>query len=157
MDCSTAIRTTLISLFGSEVYLPEGGLNRPYLAGKIFGNKELLQKVNETVHPAVREDFQTWASRQRSTIVGIESAILFEAGFDCEVDSTLLVTCPPSVRIERVMKRDNCTTEQVEARICNQTDDSAKATKADFIIVNDSMQALLPQLISFIKSLAPKE
>ncbi|MBQ2019118.1 MAG: dephospho-CoA kinase, partial [Alistipes sp.] len=90
---SEALREQLIAAFGAECYNAEG-LNRAFLASKVFGNEEALQQLNSIVHPAVRADFQTWAELQSSPYVVLESAILFEAGFETEVDATLAVMAP---------------------------------------------------------------
>ena len=85
---SDALREQLTATFGAECYNAEG-LNRAFLASKVFGNEEALQQLNSIVHPAVRIDFQAWAEQQQSPYVVLESAILFEAGFETEVDATM--------------------------------------------------------------------
>ena len=77
---SEALREQLIAAFGAECYNAEG-LDRAFLASKVFGNEEALQQLNSIVHPAVRADFQAWAEQQSPYVV-LESAILFEAGFE---------------------------------------------------------------------------
>ena len=102
------IRADLIALLGEEVYTA-AGLNKPLLAAYIFSSPENAQKVNAIVHPRVKEDFRNWAFRQEQAgcqLVGVESAILFESGFDREVDKTLTVSAPLELRITRVMERD---------------------------------------------------
>ena len=88
MNESTELRQQLIEAFGEECYT-DGELNRGYLASKVFGNAEALARLNAIVHPAVRADFRTWAEQQSGAYVILESAILFEAGFESEVDTTL--------------------------------------------------------------------
>ena len=54
MVTSPKVKEGLIKLFGEEVYDDEGNLNRKFIAGKVFKDAALLQKLNAIVHPAVR-------------------------------------------------------------------------------------------------------
>lgn len=135
MQESGAIRQQLIEVFGEECYNAEG-LNRPYLARCVFGDKDALQRLNSIVHPAVRTDFRRWAEEQQSAYVIMESAILFEAGFETEVDTTLAVLAPKSMRVERTMQRDGVTREEVEQRMEHQMSDEELHSKARRTLVN---------------------
>lgn len=135
MNESEAMRQALIAAFGQECY-GEQGLNRAYLASQVFGNEEALQRLNAIVHPAVREDFRMWAERQQGTYVILESAILFESGFDTEVDATLAVMAPLEERVRRTMARDGVEREQVLSRISHQMSDDELHARANRTIVN---------------------
>ena len=135
MNDSEAMRQALIAAFGQECY-GEQGLNRAYLASQVFGNEEALQRLNAIVHPAVREDFRMWAERQQGTYVILESAILFESGFDTEVDATLAVMAPLEERVRRTMARDGVEREQVLSRISHQMSDDELHARANRTIVN---------------------
>lgn len=84
------LREGLVARFGAAVYRDEQ-LDRSYLAGVVFGNALALADLNALVHPAVRRDFEEWAARQTGDYVVLESAILFESGFDAVVDRTVAV------------------------------------------------------------------
>ena len=135
MESSAELRTALQEAFGAECY-SESGLNRAYLASKVFGDAEQLQRLNSIVHPAVRADFSAWAERQRSPYVVLESAILFESGFDNEVDATLAVVAPLEERIRRTMERDNSDRESVLRRIGHQLSDDELHRLSNRTIVN---------------------
>ncbi len=141
MNESEALRTALIEAFGEECYNTEG-LNRAYLASQVFGNDEALAHLNSIVHPAVREDFRAWAEMQRSTYVVLESAILFEAGFENEVDATLAVLAPLAERVRRTMERDGVEREEVLKRISHQISDDELHARAKHTIVNLRMDYL---------------
>jgi len=132
---SSALKKELILLLGEEAYLYEK-LNKTYVAGKIFGNKEMLQKMNKIVHPAVREHFLIWAKKQTAPYVIQEAAIIFENGNQHYYDAIIHVTAPQESRIQRVMKRDGATKAQILARMMNQWDDDEKNALSDFIIPN---------------------
>ena len=132
---SVDLRRRLIEAFGEECYNAEG-LDRKYLASKVFGCEEALQRLNSIVHPAVREDFRAWAERQRGSYVVLESAILFEAGFENEVDATLAVMAPLEERVRRTMERDGVEREQVMERIKHQMSDDELHARANRTLVN---------------------
>ncbi|MBQ2007908.1 MAG: dephospho-CoA kinase, partial [Alistipes sp.] len=68
--------------------------------------------------------------------VVLESAILFESGFDKEVDATLAVMAPLEERLRRTMERDGADREQVLSRIAHQMSDDELHARADRTIVN---------------------
>lgn len=138
---SDALREQLIAAFGAECYNAEG-LDRAFLASKVFGNEEALQQLNSIVHPAVRADFQAWAEQQQSPYVVLESAILFEAGFESEVDATLAVMAPMPMRLERTMARDGVDKESVMRRMEHQLSDDELHRRASRTIVNINREYL---------------
>lgn len=138
---SEALREQLTAAFGAECYNAEG-LNRAFLASKVFGNEEALQQLNSIVHPAVRADFQAWAEQQQSPYVVLESAILFEAGFESEVDATLAVMAPMPMRLERTMARDGVDKESVMRRMEHQMSDDELHRRASRTIVNINREYL---------------
>lgn len=135
MECNAELRDALQEAFGNECYT-ESGLNRAYLASRVFGDEEQLQRLNSIVHPAVRADFAAWAERQSAPYVVLESAILFESGFDGEVDATLAVVAPLEERIRRTMERDDADRESVMRRIGHQLSDDELHRLSDRTIVN---------------------
>lgn len=141
MATSAVLRQRIVESFGEEAYTSEG-LNRAYLAERVFGNAEQLRLLNSIVHPAVMEDFEQWAEAQEGVYVLFESAILFESGLADRVDTTVAVMAPESLRVERVMARDNCTREQVLARIKNQMSDDERSDRAKYSIVNIDLEDL---------------
>lgn len=152
VDSNPIIQEKLIKLIGTEVYL-DGKLNRPFLAEKLFADDTIRQKVNEIIHPQVREAFQNWTEEQDSLIVFNEAAILFETGAYKLMDATILVTAPKELKIERVMNRDRISEQQVLDRMSKQWSDEEKIPLADFILVNDDIQPLLIQIEKVISQL----
>ena len=154
MLADAEIRAGLEALLGPEVYAG-GELNKPLLASYLFGSKEHAAQVNGIVHPRVRADFRRWVQAHASCpVVGIESAILLEAGFRTEVDYVVMVYAPREVRISRAVQRDASTRRQVEARISHQMDDEEKRRQADYVILNDGETPLIPQVLNLIASLS---
>ena len=150
------IREKLISLLGEEVYRG-GELNKPFLAFYIFTHSDNAKLVNAIIHPRVKDDFRRWVTEHNDCrIVGMESAILVEAGFAGEVDSVVMVYAPLEVRLHRAMKRDSSPKELILKRIQSQMDDEEKRLHAHYVIKNDDESMLLPQVMELI-SLLEKE
>ena len=150
---SPVIREKLIALFGDDIYV-QNLLDRKKLASLAFSDDTILQKVNEIIHPVVENDFQTWLQGVKHTYCAIESAILIETGFDRLVDVTLMVFAPVEVRLRRVKQRDNMPEADILQRMSHQMPDELKRRHVDFVIINDDVQAVIPQVEAFIKSLS---
>lgn len=154
-ETSPVIRERLTALLGKEIYTP-AGLNKKLLAARIFGNPDCLKQVNGIIHPEVNRHFQQWAGRQASALCAIESAILFESGFDRVVDVRLMVYAPLELRVQRALSRDSVTREEIERRISNQLSDETKKEYSDYVIYNDDKQALIPQISRFLSIFLPQ-
>jgi dephospho-CoA kinase len=151
-DTSPVIRKKLIDLFGDDIYVDDM-LDRKHLASIIFSNEHVLKKVNEIIHPVVKKDFQAWVKQQKGNMCAIESAILLESGFDKAVDVILMVYAPVELRLTRAMERDGATEADIMKRMNRQVPEELKRKQADFVIINDEVQALIPQIDRFLKML----
>ncbi len=129
------IRQKLIALVGPEVF--DGNkLNKQLLADYLFADVEHASMVNAIIHPVVLQDFKRWAEEQHEKpIVALESAILFESGFNEMVDKVLFVDAPEEVRLRRAMLRDTASEAQIRARMKMQRPELHRL-QADFIINN---------------------
>ena len=147
------IRRQLVALLGEDVY-KDGMLNKPLLASYLFSDPAHVLQINAIIHPRVREDFAAWADKRKDCeVVGMESAILYEAGFEDTVDAVVMVYAPLDLRVQRAMYRDGASEEQVRARVASQRDDEEKRLRAHFTVVNDGAQPLIPQLTEIIEQL----
>lgn len=153
MVSDAALVSSLKSAVASDVYNPDGSLNKAVLAEFIFSDACNREKINSLVHPVVFDDFLRWADGQNAPMVAVESAILFESGLSLLVDKTVCVTAPVELRIERVVARDAASRESVEARIKSQMDDGQRVSKADFVIYNDGVRAVDNQIRNVINAL----
>lgn len=146
------VKSSLSELLGDEIYAG-GVLDRALMASKIFNDKELLERANGIIHPAVIRDFERWCSAQKSSIVGCESAILLQGDLKGKLDYVLTVSCPEDVRIDRACSRDNSDRDAVQARVRNQMSDEERERLADFTVVNDGNSSLIMQVKLIIVSL----
>ena len=124
-----------IDLFGEKTY-DQNGLNRAYIGELVFKDPQKLAALNAIVHPVVAQDFSRWVSQQDYPYVIKEVAILFETGGYKAVDQSLLITAPKEVRLQRAMKRDQSTKEEVLARMNNQWEDEQRLPLATHVIEN---------------------
>lgn len=141
--------------FGEDAYLPDGNLNREFLARTVFSDKKKRKKINSIVHPAVADDFQQWSmDHGKFPFVIKEAALLVDSGSYKSLDYLISVIAPMDLRIERVLKRDNHRTrEQVESIINGQLDDQILISHSQFVISNDNKVLLLPQVIEIHEKL----
>ena len=146
MDSDPEVIEKVNSIAGKNIY-NEGILNRSELANLIFNDRELLEKINQVVHPVVRENFKLWHELQNSDYVILEAAILFESGSYKTVDKIITVIAPLEERIERVMRRNSLTREQIMERIHNQTDDQFKVARSDYVIDNSDNSLIMPEIL----------
>jgi dephospho-CoA kinase len=135
--------------FGSLSFFPDGTLNRKFLADQVFQDEERRKKLDQIVHPRVAEDYAKWLNIQSFAYVVKEAALLVETGSYKTLDKTIVVTAPDELRIRRVLGRDAHRTEQMVRDIINsQMPQQEKANKADFVVVNDELTAVLPQVLT---------
>ena len=153
MNSDIVIREQLIHLFGSSVYLPDQTIDRKFLSGMVFNNPSLLEQLNLIVHPAVQKSFEDWCLNQQSPYVIHEAAILFESGFYKLMDKSITVVTDETERIERVMKRNKTTEEQVRERIRNQWTDEQRIKLTDFVIGNNDNELIIPQIVEIDKKI----
>ena len=153
LNDSSKIVSGLIRLFGEGIYDADTGIDRKKLAELIFNDDIQLSKVNELIHPEVRNEYQKWLTKQNSPYILHEAAILFESGFYKMMDYTILVSAPENIRIERVSKRDKVNSERVMERIQKQWTDDEKRKLANAEIINDNSELIIPQVIKLDKKL----
>ncbi|MDO4191238.1 MAG: dephospho-CoA kinase [Bacteroidales bacterium] len=152
MEHDEDVKQQIIKTFGNDLYAT-GSLNRPLLASIVFGHNDRIETVNAIVHPAVKRDFLQWAKQQPSSVVFIESAILFESHFNNFMNHMVVVTAPYELRLQRAMNRDHATRRQVEARIEAQMAQQTLEQRCNTVLVNDNAVPLLPQVERMLKQL----
>jgi len=148
------VKKQVIKLLGKEAFLSRYELNKAFIAQKVFSAPNILPQLNAIIHPAVNEDFKEFVSKQApETIIVKESAILFETGSYKTLDGTILVVAPEKLKIERVMKRNAVTKNDVLKRMKTQWKDEHKIPLANFLITNDQVEPLLPQVTHIMETL----
>lgn len=152
MTTDQSIIKGLTENFGKNIYENNGVLNRKLLSDLIFKDEKDRLKVNGIVHPVVSNHFEEWKAQYvLKPYIIKESAILFEANADKGVDFTVCVSAPLELRKERIRARDHSTNDKIQSIINNQMEEVERNSKCNFIIVNDNMTPLLPQIIKLDK------
>ncbi|MFT5079300.1 MAG: dephospho-CoA kinase [Planctomycetota bacterium] len=145
LNTSKVVRRKIVALLGDKAYV-DTSPDRKYIASQVFNDNTLLAALNAIIHPKVAKKFKRWLAQQDAPYCMKESAILFETGGDAICDATITVSAPLEMRMQRVLKRDNSSLKDIEARIQNQTNDDYRDNKADYVIVNDSLDATKKQV-----------
>ena len=155
MNSDGEVKATIINTFGKESY-NQNGLNREYLSSVVFNNPERLAQLNAIVHPATLKDALNWMNSQDATYVVKEAALIFESGADKDLNFVIGVQAPEELRIKRTIERENIKEEDVMARMKNQMEESKKMGLCDFIVVNDEVEMIIPQLLELHNKLIEK-
>ena len=152
MNENEILKQELIKEFGNDVYI-NGLLNKKYLSNIVFNDAYKLEKLNAIVHPIAIQAGLDWAAKQTAPYIIKEAALMFEAGSASNLNYVIGVFAPKHLRINRVMKRDGISKEEVTARIKNQIDENIKMKLCDFVIINDEQQPVIPKIFELHKKI----
>ena len=149
MRTSEKLQQELRQLVGQDVYTSDGQLQKSVLADFLLTSEANKQALNDVIHPAVAEDFLS------SGMTWLESAILFESGFDRRVsfDRVVCVSAPRDVRIQRIMRRDNITAEKAAEWIDTQMAQEEVERRSHFVIVNDGKSDIEQQIDNMLSKI----
>jgi len=174
MQPGQAVYDEVVQHFGKAILNPDGSVNRPKLAEAAFGQPEQggatrVQELNQIVHPAVIRRQDEWMAdmgrHDPHAIAVVEAALIIEAGAAERFDRLIVVTCSEEQRVRRYAERLKIDTEQarreVQRRMAAQLPDSAKITRADYVIDNagslDATQAQVQRLYPTLKAEAERK
>jgi dephospho-CoA kinase len=151
------LKSKIVSFFGEQSFLPDGKINRSYLAEKVFTDPQNVKKINSLVHPEVGRDFTKWAESHTTPYVIKEAALLFETGSADQLDFVIQVSSPIKIRLTRVLMRDPHRTEtQINSIIDQQMPDEQKNELADFVIKNTENKLIIPQILEIHRKICSK-
>lgn len=141
-------------IFGDQIIDKKGKVDKKQLSKLVFQNAGLLKKLNDLMHPTVKENFQKWLrQRENERYILKEAAILFESGTNKGLDRVITVSAPAELRVKRTVERDKASEELVLKIMKNQMSEEEKVRRSDFVIVNDEDQLLIPQVLKVHKTL----
>lgn len=155
MSTHAELRSAIISLLGADAYtgtIP----NKEKIAQIVYGQPEQLQRLNALIHPTTVAYGREWLNKQQTPYAIKEAAIFFESGSHTEMDVMIGVTAPAELRIERAMKRSKLTRHRVASIMQQQMDDDEKMKRCQYVITNDDVQPLLPQVLELHHKLLVK-
>ena len=139
MQKDPILKAQIIGIFGEQSYLPSGELNRKYLAKQAFKQSE-VNRLNEIVHPRVREETQVRKSEAESKGVKLfvkEAALLLLEGRPKEIDYVVLLMADQKKRIQRIQERDYLSMSDILDRMNKQQTDQEMERLSDLVIHND--------------------
>lgn len=154
------VAAKIIQTFGAEI-LQEGVIDRQKLGRIVFHDPTKLKKLNDILHPLVRNEMKNLISVSNSSHLVFEIPLLFENGLQNAFDLTINISADTNLRIERIEKRDKLEREKILHRMNAQMSDFEKQKMADVNIANNStIEALkqnLQNLLPLFKKLKKKE
>lgn len=135
-----------------------GNVDRRALGEKIFSDPVARKKLEDYIHPKVKDEILKIFSVSQDKCVFVSIPLLFETGFDKLFDKIIFVQCDDKLRLERLMKRNNFTEEQALKRMNAQMPQDEKINKSDFVIHNNSTKEELAEQVNellkkFLKNL----
>jgi dephospho-CoA kinase len=129
----------IVARFGGAVLGPDGSLDRPALAGIVFGDPGARRALEAIVHPAVYDAIRTWFAGLESGRPALPAAIadiplLYETGREADFDRVVVAVCRPDQQLDRLVRGRSLTHEEAAMRIAAQMPIDEKARRADFVV-----------------------
>jgi dephospho-CoA kinase len=149
---SEPLKAALKKQFGEDIYSGDE-INRQKLASIVFSDAGQLEILNKLVHPPTLQDASDWMGKQSAPYIIKEAALLFESGSAAALDLIIGVSAPVELRIDRVMKRDHYSREEILNRMNKQMNEEEKMKRCDFIVVNDERELVIPQVLALHEKL----
>ena len=139
--------------FGNDVLQADGSLNRKALSQKIFTDSTKRKKLESILHPKIRQRVNEQLKNLSTDYVIIAIPLLFETSQENSYDRVLVVDCDEKQQIERTLKRDTRSLQEIEAIIKAQVPRQQRLNSANDIIENDlDMKKLESQVEKLHKS-----
>jgi dephospho-CoA kinase len=138
----------LLAEFGDGFITTEGALDRAKMRALVFSVPAARQRLEAILHPLIRSATQDAAARASGPYQIFAVPLLVESGtWKNRIDRLLVVDCPESLQVERVMRRSGLNAQEVQAIMSAQASRAQRLAAADDVIVNDSDAASLgPQV-----------
>jgi len=128
----------IVDYFGREVLNDDGMIDRAKLGAIVFTDEGKRKKLNSIVHPRVFEAQAQWFAeieqRNPEAIAVVDASLMIETGSYRRFDKLIVVYCKDDLQIERLMARNNLTSEEALARISTQMPSAEKLKFADYAI-----------------------
>ena len=123
--------------FGEDILTKEAELDRAKLREIIFKSEEEKNWLESLLHPAIANQIQDELNASKSPYTILVSPLLLETNQQDFCSKVLAVDVPVETQIERTLKRDGVSKEQVQAIINSQISRNDRLNLADEVIVND--------------------
>ena len=114
-----------------------GKVDRTKLSAQVVHDAAAMKRLEQIVHPMLRAYHQKFlddAERSGAPVAVMDVPLLFETGGERRVDAVVVVTTSPEVQRQRILARDNMTSEKLDAILARQLPDAEKRQRADFVV-----------------------
>ena len=114
-----------------------GKVDRNKLSARVVHDPAAIKRLEQIVHPmlgASRQKFLDDAERSGAAVAVVDVPLLFETGGEKRVDAVVVVTTTPELQRQRILARDNMTSEKLDAILARQLPDAEKRRRADFVV-----------------------
>src|SRR6266540_1350745 len=144
----TEVLAEVRKLFGDDVITPDGSLDRPAVAARVFGDEAARRRLEEIIHPRVRQaTAERIAAAAPDAVVVNDVPLLVEAGLSDTFDLVVVVEAPDRVRISRLVRDRGMTQQQASERIAAQASAEQRRAVADVVLDNSGdIEALNAQV-----------
>ncbi|MBF0469952.1 MAG: dephospho-CoA kinase [Gammaproteobacteria bacterium] len=147
----------LLDYFGDAILQPQGSLNRPYLAKRVFSSTTDRVAVEKILHPLILQKIREWSATITTPYAIIAAPLLFEARWQSEVDHILVIDLPREEQIKRAESRDQRSRQEIEAILDSQWSRQQRVAAADTTIANSGLpKELEKRLLHFHQRLLKK-
>lgn len=133
---SEDVKRRLSETFGANI-LVNNEISREVLGKLVFGNDNNLKKLNNIIHPKIKElILKLQEEHENENLVFLDIALLYEANFVDLVEKVAVVYVDEDVQLKRLMTRNSLSKEEALKRIESQMSPQEKASLGDFVINN---------------------
>ena len=139
--------------FGDDIYISDNIIDNKRLSSLAFNDNKILKNLNSLIHPFVLNNFNTWCKNQNSKIVFKEAAILFESKSNIDLDRIICISANIKIRIDRIIKRDGRSEDEIMQIISKQMDQKEKEKLSDYVLYNDGQKSIILQLTEILNKL----
>lgn len=135
VEPGSVVLSEITSAFGKSFINSDETLDRRALGAYVFQDQIRVNTLNSITHPAIlRQTLEQ--SSDPDTIYMINAPVLFESGFDRYMDRIIVVSADFSQSIDRGIKRDGLSAEEIQKRLSHQISLNEKIKHADYVIDN---------------------
>lgn len=131
--------TQIVAYFGENILDEDGTINRKKLGNIVFADKDKMCKLNQIMHPAVKEYIVEWIQREKeteSTYFIIEAALLLEDNYNLICDEMWYIYCDESMRRERLRLSRGYSDEKIDAIMNSQFSEQIFRKECQIVIDN---------------------
>ena len=137
----TRLLAQVFENFGPQLRRPDGSLDRPALRRLVFSDIRTRRALEALLHPAIRVRTELLATKAGGSYQIHVIPLLVETHAGSQYDRVLVVDCPQSLQLARLLARDGCDAQQAQAMLASQASREARLAVADDVIVNDGEPA----------------